>query len=102
MVRPITLVNYDTSTTDELGQIIEVETTTDLFAEVESISQSEFMQAGQIGLKPQYKFKIWMHEYNNQKVLIFENVRYSIYRTYLAKDGRIELFTEERIGENNS
>lgn len=100
MVRPITLINTDTATTDSIGQIVETETTTDLFAEISSISQSEFMQAGQIGLKPEYKFKIWQDEYNNQKIVEYNGLRYFVYRTFLAKDGRIELYTEERTGEN--
>lgn len=102
MVRPIKLINTDTATVDSIGQIVEAETTTDLIAEISSISQSEFMQSGQIGLKPEYRFKIWQNEYNNQKIVEYNGLRYSVYRTFFAKDGRIELYTEARTGENYS
>lgn len=101
MVREIELI-AKTHTKNSFGVPIATETATELFADISSISQSEFMSAGQIGLKPAYKFKVWEYEYNGQKVLIYNGIKYTIYRTYLASDGRVELYTEERIGENDS
>ena len=47
----ITLVSY-TETTDRYGRVVRQETTTDVFAQVRSIGQSEFYQAAASGLKP--------------------------------------------------
>ena len=101
MVSKIKLITR-TFTTDSIGQSIPMPITTDVIADVSSISQSEFMQAGQIGLKPEYQFRIWEKEYGGQRQLEYEDKVYSVYRTYRAKDGRVELYTEERIGENDT
>ena len=53
-------------------------------------------------MQPDLRFKVWAHEYNGQKMLEYDNAVYSVYRTYQAPDGRTELYTEMRIGENDS
>lgn len=78
----ITLVSY-TETTDRYGRVIRQETTTDVFAQVRSIGQSEFYQAAASGLKPTIKFVLadfW--DYDDQKEIIYNNVRYNVLRTY--------------------
>ena len=47
-----------TETTDRYGRTVTTETSTELFAAVRSITQSEFYQAQAVGLKPEYKFVI--------------------------------------------
>ena len=102
MVREINLINTDEDIIDEIGQRIEVKTVTPVFAVIDSITQSEFLSGGQLGLQPDLRFRVWAHEYNGQKMLEYDNAVYSVYRTYQAPDGRTELYTEMRIGENDS
>lgn len=76
-------------------QDIETEILKEVFAEKRSISQQEFFNAGQSDIKPTKCFVIYSHEYNNERFLIYENKKYSIYRTY-EKDEDIELYCEVR------
>ena len=81
----IKLVSY-TETVDSYGRPIRTETEAERFAEVRSIGQSEFYQAAASGLKPTIKFVLadfW--DYDNQKEIIFDDVRYNVLRTY--RDG---------------
>lgn len=84
---------------DAIGQRKETASETPVFAMVESISMSEFFQAGEIGLKPDLKFTIWLTEYEGQENLRYKSDIYSIYRTYRRKDGRVELYAQKRVGD---
>lgn len=86
-----------TYTVDSIGQRVETRSTKDVFALVESASQSEFFNGGQNGLRPDYKFTVWLNEYNGQETLIYKSVEYDIYRTYRRKDGRIELHSQRTV-----
>ena len=62
---------------------------TDVFGRIESVGQSEFFAAAQNGLKPQY---------NDQPIVIVNDKRYSVYRTYNRTDQKIELYLDGKIG----
>lgn len=80
-------------------QDIETEILKEVFAEKRSISQSEFFNAGQTNIKAEKCFVIYSHEYNDERFLIFEGKKYSIYRIY-EKDEDIELYCEVRTSGN--
>lgn len=82
-------------------QDIETEILKEVFAEKRSISQQEFFNAGQTDIKPTKCFVIYSHEYNDERFLIYENKKYSIYRTY-EKEEDIELYCEVRTGNDKS
>ena len=84
---------------DDLGEWTETRTKTEIFGWVESVSMSEFYQAGMQGLKPDYKFTIWMQEYGGQEIIEYSDKIYKVYRTFRRSDGRIELYVTERKGE---
>lgn len=86
-------------TQDDIGQFIEEITKTEIFGIVESVTMSEFYQAGMQGMKPEYRITIWMTEYNGAENLEYNGKIYSIYRTYRREDGRIELYVTERKGD---
>ena len=98
MVSAVTLIGHGEERTDDIGQIIQDEIRTDIFADVMSVSQSEFMSGGQMGLKPDLVFRVWRNEYNGEHTVDYDGTRYSVYRTYNANDGRVELYAEERVG----
>ena len=77
------------------------ETENEIFAEVESISQSEFYAAKQADLKPEYRFKVFFGDYNGEKLLKYEGDRYGIYRTFRDGD-RMELYAEFKAGREAS
>ena len=76
----------------------EKEEKTEVYADVKSISQSEFFAAAQNGFKAQYQFKIWPDEYENQPYVEYAGERYSIYRTYEPSGQKIELYAGSKIG----
>lgn len=84
---------------NDLGDWIEDRTETDVLARVESVSMSEFYQAGLQGFKPEFRFTIWMTEYSGQSLLTYKGKTYSIYRTFRREDGRIELYVNEKKGD---
>ena len=68
------------------------------FARIESITMSEFYQAGMQGFKPEYRMTVWLNEYSGQELLEYNSKVYTVYRTYRRDDGRIELYVTERKG----
>jgi hypothetical protein len=45
---------------------------------------------------------IWQTEYSGEELLKYDDNIYSIYRTYLRDDGRIELYVTLKKGEEES
>lgn len=85
-------------TQDEIKQTVRTETLKQVFAGVESVGQSEWQACGQQGLKPECRFIVFEHEYSGQDEVIYDSVRYRIYRTYKRDNEEIELYAE-RITE---
>lgn len=63
-----------------------------------SITRQEFLNAGQLGLKPQFVLVVNTDEYDDQTTLIYEEKRYSVYKTYQRADGFTELYCERKSG----
>lgn len=94
----IELVGYAV-TLDELMQEVKTPIKKQVFANKRSVSQTEFFNGGQGGMRPQYQFEIRLSEYGDESELIFNGKTYSIYRTY-EKGENIELYCEIRVGDN--
>lgn len=79
--------------TDVYGDKKEVpQRSEEIFAELLSISQTEFYQAQTSDKKPEIKFKITDYlDYQGQKYLIYENIRYKIMRTYRTQNNELEI-----------
>ena len=111
------VISTDTGIVQELGPFIETEdgaqlvtadgslvreaspmTTRIVYAQVDSISRSEWYEAGNAGFKPEYRFRMPRSSYNGELALDFGGVRYSIYRTYTEK-GEVELYAQKATGE---
>lgn len=86
----IKLIGY-TESVDSYGRVIRNETTREVLGEVSSISQNEYYQAAASGLRPELKIKLAdFYDYDNEKEVEINSVRYSIKRTYRKGNG-IEL-----------
>ena len=96
MTDVITLV-AQTISTDQYGNEVATEVETTVFCEVDSITQTEFYQAANTELNPEYKFTIFFGDYNGQPIVEYNGLRYAIYRTYRADDN-LELYVERKIG----
>lgn len=79
-----------TVTENSMGDMIETETKTEVFANRKSIRQSEFYQAAATGLRPEIMFEVWSEEYSSQPKLKHGDKTYTIIRTY-DKGERTEL-----------
>ena len=97
MATIITLI-AQTFTIDQYGNEVVTTQDTDVFAEVDSVSQSEFFAAQDTELKPEYKFTVFFGNYNGQSLVEYEGETYSVYRTYRTGDN-LELYVERKIGE---
>ena len=74
------------------------EETTDVFAQIESISQKEFFAGAETGLKPEYKVSVWADDYDGQPIVVIRGKRYPVYRTYMRQDQKIELYLSDKAG----
>lgn len=68
------------------------ETTREVYCEVQSVGRSEFYNAYNAGMQPEYVLKLADEaEYDGETELMFRSKRYGIVRTYITQDGGIEL-----------
>ena len=98
-VYPIDLITIVTEK-DALNQVVE-KTRTDatVFAEISSVSQTEFFNGGRLGLQPSLKATIYDFEYGNQTIVKYNAKLYSVYRVYFVQGtDKVELYLEERGG----
>ena len=95
----INLINV-TRAQDDYGVWKSTEVKTQVYCQVGSISQSEFFEAGRNGLNPEYKFTLFFADYNNEPIIEYEGERYAVYRTYLGRNDKLELYVERKGGTN--
>jgi SPP1 family predicted phage head-tail adaptor len=88
-----------TVTQDSIGQQVKAYTYRKIYVKEKSVPQSEFFSAGQREIKPSAVFIIRDGEYEGETMLRYNNVVYSIYRTYKVKNEMIELYAEVRKGD---
>lgn len=80
---------------NSIGAFIPVKTKRMVYCDVRSITRAEWYDAGRQGLKPDYSFVMFAPDYQGENELLFNGVRYSIYRTYLAQNETIELYCQK-------
>lgn len=98
-VYPIDLIEIVTEK-DDLNQVVEkTRTTKTVYAEISSVSQTEFFSGGRIGLTPSLKATIYGFEYGNESIVKWNGKCYSVYRTFAVNGSdKLELYLEERGG----
>lgn len=84
---------------DSIGEWTETTSKKNVFSYVSSVTMTEFYQAGLQGMKPEFRFLVWISEYDGEETLEYDGKIYTIYRTYIRDDGRIELYVALRKGE---
>lgn len=101
MNRPsvIYLVN-ETYSQNQYGVQTTTQTIRKAYADVSSVTGREWFEGGRNGLNPQFRMRVFHSEYKGEKVLVYEGVFYTIYRTFM--DGDVtELYVEKRKGNEN-
>lgn len=89
-----------TRTQDKYGQFVETETSRQVYCQVGSITQSEFYEGGRNGLNPEYRFTVFFADYEDETIIEYKGKRYAVYRTYLARNDKLELYVERKGGTN--
>lgn len=69
-----------------------------VYADVESVSGSEWFEGGRNGINPEFRLKMFAFDYAGETVLKLNGIYYTIYRTYLERSDIIELYVERRKG----
>ena len=87
---------------DSIGQDIEQETASDaICGELNSVTQQEWFMAARKGLNAEGMVKLRdLADYNKESVIEIDDVKYSIYRTFLTDDGGIELYYRKKAGDS--
>lgn len=95
----ITLI-AETITQDELLIEHTIETEREVFAQVESVTSSEFFEGGRNGLNPEYRFTVFCGDYQGERIVEYQGLRYAVYRTYQERNDNLELYCERQGGTN--
>lgn len=75
-----------------------VETSTPIYADVKSVSRTEFYESLKAGVKLVIVFEIWDNEYSNQKLVEYGGKRYRVERTYQSPlSERLQLNCSEAV-----
>ncbi len=99
MSNDIIILVKTTATVDDCGDTILTEEYKEVFAELKSISQSEFYQAQAVGVKPEIKFLITdYYDYDNEQLINYESERYKVIRTYRIGHG-LEIVCKRGVEE---
>lgn len=93
----VTLVSI-VNTTNEIGENVALETLSDVYGQITSISSTEWFTAQRDGINCRYRVLVHSFEYDNQQYVIIKGTRYKVYRTYDNDDDMVELYLEERVG----
>lgn len=87
---------------DDYGVWRSATTSTQVYCQMESVTQREFFEGGRNGLNPEYKFTLFFGDYHDEPIVEYNGKQYSVYRTYLTRHDTIELFVERKGGTNTS
>jgi SPP1 family predicted phage head-tail adaptor len=92
----VTLITV-TYTTDALGNQVADESKKEIFANMFTVSATEFYNAALTGLRPSLMFEIYSFEYAGQTRLEYEGKKYNIIRVTTAGE-KTRLVCEEVAG----
>ena len=71
-----------------------------VMCQVDSVTRSEFFEAGRNGLNPEFVFRVFFGDYERARLVEYRGKRYSIYRTYHGRNDMMELYAERKGGTN--
>lgn len=92
----------DTITYDEYGVAQKVRVAKEVFCKVDSVTRTEFFEAGRNGLKPEFRITMFVGDYDGESIVGYKGRTYSVYRTFLAKTDIIELYVERQTGSDTA
>ena len=87
---------------DEYGNQKPISIRKSILCDVKAIGRNEFYNAAVADLKPEIVFVIHAYEYEKEKRVEFEGVKYKVIRTYSIGIEEIELTCEKVIADVDS
>lgn len=87
-----------TSDTNDMGDVIDIETSRDVFVNKKSIGQKEFYESMQAGLKPELTFELRSMEYQSEEKLSYNSKFYKVIRIF-DRGEFIELICSGLVGD---
>ena len=69
-----------------------------VYAQISSVTASEFFAGGQNGFQPEYRLTMFGPDYEGEDLVEIGEKIYSIYRVYQARNDKVELYVEQRRG----
>ena len=90
----------ETYSQDAYGVMTSTQTLRKVYADVQSVTGSEWFEGGRNGLNPEYRMRVFHSEYKGEEVLVYDGIYYTIYRTYMDDDVT-ELYVEKRKGNEH-
>lgn len=95
---PVTLIAVTVTGRDDIGNPVRKETSSQVWAELRSVTRAEFQAAGAQGLKPSMVVKVHDVDYHGEQLVEVGGVRYSVYRDYRKGETR-ELYVTQKGGD---
>ena len=86
---------------DTIGQQIATEIPVKRYCRVTSVSREEFWDAGRSGHQPSFRMIMDRFEYHGERELLYNDRCYTVYRTYAGTGDTIDLYVEERVGDES-
>lgn len=96
---PIYLVSQ-TYTEDAFGVLQPTPVKRMVYANVMSVSASEWFEGGRNGLNPELRAIMFAPDYQGEEVVEINGRSYAVYRTYQARTDVLELYLEKRKGKS--
>lgn len=94
----VTLLGVGTRTKDAIGQEVVTDEETTVFCGVQSVTAKEFFEAGEQGLRPEFKLTVYTWEYSGEQEVNFRGRRLVVYRAYQVGKDLLELYVAKREG----
>lgn len=94
---PIILIS-EVKAQNSIGEWIPKETERTVYANVKSVTATEFFNALQIGLAPEYRFTMFAADYQGEHIAKYAGERYAVYRAYQAGTDKLELYVQRETG----
>lgn len=88
----------ETRTQDQYGVEQVQQTEREVYCNVTSVTQREWFEGGRIGLNPEYRMTMFAYDYADEKLLKYNDIIYTIYRTYFTDNDEVELYVQRREG----
>lgn len=87
---------------NEYGVMIPNETEKLVYADITSVTGAEWFEGGRNGINPEFRMRMFAPDYSGEEVLKYNDIYYTVYRTYKVRNDIIELYVEKRKGNEHA